>query len=311
MPRAFILAAVFLWGSPAPAEASELVLEASGGFLVQAEINGAALTLRVDPAASGFLLLNPDAAGRARIAPDTLRTPPGFPGLRFRKAFAKVGPVRLEGRSGRATASIGGAAVPLQAVWFERNAAEDADGVISPHHLPYDSVRFALAPPAPEETETGLDVEYGASPGLYHRLEVDGEEVAVQISLHKPQSLATAAAGAVIARHHSGAWEGDDELGPVSFGVSRPVRLLALGDPVLLDGLSVHRFLVRTQDHRGSFLLPAEADDPDEILVTASLHSQPPRLTLVLGREQLAGCSSLTYDRRARRLAARCTQVPR
>lgn len=68
---------------------------------------------------------------------------------------------------------------------------------------------------------------------------------------------------------------------------------------------------MRTQDHRGGFVLPAEPDDPDEILVTASRHNQPPRLTLVLGREQLADCSSLTYPRSERRLSARCAKVPR
>ena len=311
MHRAFILAAAFVLGSHAPAGASELVLEASQGFLVPAEINGTVLTLRVDPAASGFLVLNRDAARRAKVEADTVRTPPDFPGMRFRKAFAKIGSVRLEGLSGRATASISGTDVPVQAVWFDRDAAEDADGIISPHHLPYDSVRFDLAPPAAGETESSLDVEYGSSPGLYHRLKVDGEEVAVQLSVHKPRSLATAAAGAVIGRHHSGAWAGEDERGPVSFGVSRPMRLLALREPVLLDGLSVDRFLVRTQDHRGGFVLPAEAGDPDEILVTASLHNQPPRLTLVLGREQFTGCSSLTYRRGERRLSARCAQVRR
>lgn len=307
MYRAFLLAAILIPGSQTPDEARTLVLESSGGYVVSVEINGAPLTLRVDPAASGLVVLNQDAAKRAGIEPDRLRTPPGFPGVRFRKAFATIGPTRLEGLSGAATALIRGRPVALQAVWFDRDAVEGVDGVISVHHLPYDSVQFALAPPVEGETETVLNLEYGLSPGLYHRYGTGDEAVAVQISPNKAISLATAAAGAVLARRHAGSWAGADESSPISFGISRPVRPMALAEPVLLQDFPVDRFLVRTRDHRGDFTLPSDGPlDPEEIVVTGAVSGQPPRLTLVLGLEQFARCSSLTYRRAERRLVVRC-----
>ncbi|MFN3388887.1 MAG: hypothetical protein ACK40O_08130 [Allosphingosinicella sp.] len=307
MYRACLVAAILMPGSQTLDEPRTLVLEGSGGFLVPVEINGAALTLRVDPAASGLVVLNPEAAKRARIEPDRLRPVTGFPGVRYRRAFARIGPVHLEGLAGTATASIGGAPVKLRTVWFDRDAVEDADGVISVHQLPYDSVRFALATPGEDETETVLDLAYEPSPGLYYRYALEGETVAVQVSVHKPLSVATAAAGAVIARHHAGSWAGADARSPVSFGISRPVRPMALGEPVRLEELAIERFLVRTRDHRGGFELPSDGPpDPEEIVVTAAVRGQPPRLTLVLGQEQLAGCSSLTYRRADKRLVARC-----
>lgn len=307
MIGAFLTAAFLVPAPDAPDRPRTLVLRDAEGFVVPVVINGVALKLRVDPAASGLVVLNPDAVKRAGILPDRMRTPPGFPGLRYRKAWARVGPVQLEGHAGRAAAAIGGETVRLQAIWFDRDASEDADGVISVHHLPYDSVRFALGPPAPGEAETAIDLEYGPSPGLYHRYAPGGEPVAVQVSVHRPVSVATAAAGAVLARAHGGSWDGADERRTVSFGIARPVRPMALAAPLLIEDLAVERFLVRTRDHRGGFDLPSDGPpDPEEIVVTGAVRGQPPRLTLVLGRDQLAGCSSLTYRRAERRLVARC-----
>lgn len=303
----FLLAAILVTAEQAPDQPRMLVLDGEKGFVVPVSINGETLRLRVDPAASGLVVLNPDAAKRARLEPDRLRTPPGFPGVRYRKAWARIGPVQLEGHAGRAAAIIGGATVRLNAIWFDRDAVEGADGTISVHHLPYDSVRFEFAAPAPGESETAIALEYGESPGLYHRYTPGGEPVAVHISVHRPASVATAAAGAVIARNHDGSWAGDDERRPVSFGIARPVRPMALGAPLLIEDLPVERFLVRTLDHRGDFDLPSDGPpDPEEIVVTAALRGQPPRLNLVVGRDQLARCSSLTYQRAGQRLVARC-----
>ena len=303
----FLLAAILVTAAQAPDRPRMLVLDGAEGFVVPVSINGETLRLRVDPAASGLVVLNPDAAKRVRIEPDRLRTPPGFPGVRYRKAWARIGPVQLEGHAGRAAATIGGATVRLNAIWFERDVVEGADGTISVHHLPYDSVRFEFAAPLVGESETAIALEYGDSPGLYHRYTPGGEPVAVHISVHRPASVATAAAGAVIARAHDGRWAGADERRLVSFGIVRPVRPMKLGAPLQIEDLAVDRFLVRTRDHRGDFDLPSdEPADPEEIVVTGALEGQPPRLSLVLGQDQLAACSSLTYRRAERRLAARC-----
>jgi hypothetical protein len=106
---------------------------------------------------------------------------------------------------------------------------------------------------------------------------------------------------------NDGIWRGAEASQTIAFGVSRPVRPMALHKPIDLDGFSTDRFLVRTRDNRGAYSLPPDAVDPDEILVTADSRSrQPERLQLILGREQFSSCSSLTFERALRRLTLRC-----
>jgi hypothetical protein len=54
--------------------------------------------------------------------------------------------------------------------------------------------------------------------------------------MHKPDSIATAAGGALIAQLQGGAWAGDPRAQAISFGVLRPVRPLALGRPMGIAG---------------------------------------------------------------------------
>ncbi|HEV2816065.1 MAG TPA: hypothetical protein VGW40_02425 [Allosphingosinicella sp.] len=294
-----------------PAAAADLVLERAADYLVPVEINGIVLRLRADPAASGLVILNPGAVRRAKIQPELIRGRPGIPGLYIRESLARVGPVRLAGRTRALAGRIGGAIVPLRAIWFDRDAIDGADGLISVALLPYDSVSFRLRPARGDESESALALEFVTELGLYHPWPLGERAIPIQFSLWRPASIGTAAAGALLARDRAGAWQGGLERRPLSFGIVRPVRPLLLARPIELGRLSVRRFLVRTGDYRGGYALPRDSDlDPDEIVVTAERAVQAARLNLILGQDQFGACSSLRFERAPRRLVLSCAVNP-
>jgi hypothetical protein len=130
--------------------------------------------------------------------------------------------------------------------------------------------------------------------------------VAVKFSTWEQKSLATAAAGAVIAQTNRGSWSGEAHEYPVLMGIRRLVRPLRLEKPLSLQGFRLGSLLVRTRDSRGSYALPLDAPaDPDEIIVVGP-SKQPARFQLVVGREDLSLCSSITYVKRTNRLVLSC-----
>jgi hypothetical protein len=279
----------------APAVAADLTLHAGGGFLIDAQVNGRPVRLRVDTAAAGYIILNPAAAQRV--------------GLRRSMTAAQtfVGPVRLRGSTKAADVTIAGTRSERRLLWWDRNVVEGADGVVSAADLPYDRVTFRFGPAQAGEQSLHLPMDYDRGSGLSHRLALGGQQVVLQVTVNRPESIATAAAGALLAQLHGGAWAGEMRVEPLSFGVLRPVRPLALGRALPIAGRDLSRLLVRTQDHRGNAQLPAEVGaDPDEIVVTANSGRQRPRYSLGLARDWLAPCSSLTWDNRTRLLALNC-----
>ena len=191
-------------------------------------------------------------------------------------------------------------------VWIDRPAVEGADGLIGPADLHYDQIVFELGPPRNGERTYELPLEFVRAGGLYFGLPLGEDLLRVQFSLIKPDSLATAAAGARLAELHGGQWSGDPHDQLIEFGVIRPVRPLQLARPVSLNGFSFDRFDVRTSDNRGNFALPADPDaDPDEVVVTGS--RQRARFELTLGLDRLHRCSRLVWDNRSRRMTLHCS----
>lgn len=308
MGRALIgMMVIMLAALSAPAAASDLVVDAESGFIVRVAINGETLRLRVDPAASGFVILNPAAAERARLRPEIKPRNTHLPGAYPRLSYARIGPVGLTGRTSRTPLLIAGRPADLRIIWFDRDVIEGADGVISVAGLPFDRVTFRLAPARDGETAASLQLAYEAEIGLYYPYAVGERVVPIQFSIWRDDNMSTAAAGALIASAHAGAWRGDYARQTVNFGIARPVRPLGLRRPIELGGLNVSQFLVRTGDYRGGYALPADAADPDEIVVTAAGNRQTVRLNLTLGRSQLSRCSALAFESATRRLTLHCT----
>lgn len=294
--RRLTIASALCLGVPSvPALGSELVLAPESGHVIEGRVNHQPVRLRVDPETPGHVILNGDAAFRLRLFPTT------------RAATAIIGPVRVEGASRPTPVTVGGVTGIRRVVWTDRTVTDGADGVISPADLPFDRVTLRFRPPAAEELEFEVPMRFGRDLGLFHSLRLGSGVVHVRVSTSRRANLATAAAGALLAREFGGGWDGEARSMTIKYGVVRPVRPLRLDLPPLVAGRPITDLLVRTRDHRGMLNLPADAPtDSDEVVVTAQIQRQPPRFLISLGLDWLSNCSSLTWDNNARRMTLRC-----
>lgn len=300
MPRlALLLIALASMMVPRMATAGDLTLAADGGFVIAAAVNGRPVRLRVDPAAPGYIVLNPAAVQRIGLTASMMRS------------RTSIGPVVLRGHSKAAQVSVAGATFDNRIVWMDRDIVADADGLVSPAVLPYDHVTFALRAAGDGEQAHVLSLQYARGSGLVHVLRLGGQDVDVGVSLQRDATMATAAAGALMSAELGGSWAGAAESRPIAFGVMRPVRPLLLGRPLGIGGFQLGRLLVRTSDNPGGLgALPQESDDPDEIVVTANSRRQRPRYQLTIGEDTLARCSGIAWDKAARSLTLTCAAAP-
>lgn len=279
----------------APAAAADLTLDASTNFTIPVDVRGQTIAMRVDLESSGYPVMNPAVAARL-----------GFRGSLF-GARAIVGPVRLRGEQNGGKFRIAGIQRGYRFAFFDRDVVEGADGLISPHVIPYDNVTFRLRAERPGEVTTRLQMIFDQSGGVIYPLQLGDRRVAVEFSLLQPHSFATASAGAHFAAFHGGEWAGDARPHLVKFGVERPMRPMRFARPLDIGGFGVADVLVRTGDHRGNFQLPPDAQqDPDEIVVTGDVARTRARLYMTVGLDRLSACSSLTYARAAKTLTLRC-----
>jgi hypothetical protein len=241
-----LLALLVLFVGIAPASAEDLTLDSATNFIIDAQINGQPVRLRVDPETSGYIILNPDAVARL--------------GLRRSMIGSRtaIGPVRLTGSSKVAEVRIGTTTGDRRIVWIDRHAVEGADGLVGPADLPYGRVTFNIGAPAPDERTYETPMLFARSAGLYLPLQIGEPTIGFQFSLIKNRTLATAAAGSVLATAYGGTWTGEAESQVIEFEVERPVRPMALATPMPLGPLSLGRLFVRTADDRGATQLPAD-----------------------------------------------------
>jgi hypothetical protein len=226
----------------APAAASEIVLDAASGHIVLTRINGHQVRLRVDPETSGFIILNGEAAQRIGLRPSMIGV------------STDIGPVRVFGNTKVARVSVAGSREGNRRLaWTNRVAAAGADGLIGPADMPFDKVVLGLREPVDGEQSVELPMEFKRSPGLFHSVNIAGTAVSFLISTTRPDSISTAAAGALLAERHGGAWSGEPGEQMIKYEVVRPVRPLLLSAPVEIAGLPLRRILVRTGDHRAAW----------------------------------------------------------
>ena len=291
----FTLFALLCCALPAaPASAADLVLE-PGNHIVEGRINGVPVRLRVDPETAGYIILNGAAAQRI--------------GLRRSMIGARttIGPVSISGSTKVARVAIGGVEGRRRLIWTDREAAAGADGLIGPADMPFDRVVFRLRQPAAGERTLELPMEFERSAGLFYRSAEGEQPILYQISTIRPDSIATGAAGALLAARYSGTWSGEPGEQMIKYGVVRPVRPLALGQPPAIANVAIPRLVVRTSDNRGNATLPTDASaDPDEIVVTGNVGRQRARYHVSLGLDWLSGCSSIAWDNRTRRMTLSC-----
>jgi hypothetical protein len=282
----------------------ELVLE--GDNILTALVNGQLLRLEVTAEAFGPPVINPDAAARLMLEPTSGR------GWRF-------GPVVVTGSAASAVADFGAGPEPLTVTWTNRPASATADGVIGVHHLPYKRVTFFYQAPREDETVQSFALKRtGGSRNTRIGAEVVvGKRKLMMIFVpERRENLITAPTANFIATHREGGFEpGSEGTALMSFGVARPTRMMRIAEPVMLGTLAVDHFAVRVEDYgEPSQVGEIAEDDPrfdkDSILVSRRKGRGRPDLLTRIGSDQIAHCSSITYDFEGKAIRLSCGPTP-
>lgn len=283
-------------GSTAVAESQ---FDAASDFIVDAQVRGRPLRLKVDPGAPWFVLLNGSVAKSLRL-------------VGTRPATLAIGPVKLKGKTRTENFTFAGVEARRPVMWFKGEAVQGADGVINPAHLPWDLVKMRIKAPRPNEQQIELPMRFDRERGLYHEYSFGGQLILTRFTLAERLTTATGAAASVIAKRRNGVWKGDAFSHPVRYGVVRPVRNMVLSQPLSVNGFTLSALAVRILDDRGSYRLPEKAipaeQVEEDILVLGKGRRtfSAPHFWLMIGGGDLSRCSNISYDNKRRRLILSC-----
>lgn len=301
------IASLFLTGASGPPQ--ERIVEPPA--LVAVRVNGVEAQLRIDPAAPAMPLLDRSLAERAKLKLT------GSWGISIGYA---VGSTSVMTRTQSVPFDFGDGAHKRRVGWATRSFGSVADGSIGPEALPERVIRFRLGPSRPGERTASFPMErdgallgmFGNFSATFAQLDVGGEPLRVRFDPYHPRSLATAGAGARLARLYDGVVSGPSVPTEIFFGIQRPVRTLSLRRPFSLGPLVLTEVGLRTADYGRSTRIPEanappEPADPDEVVVTARDKKRDARRdTISLGADYLQRCSSLVFDRPASRILLTC-----
>jgi hypothetical protein len=297
--RVFIhpLVALLLTATPALATANEFMIAPDGA--VEATVNGKPTRMLFRGVGSSTAILNPSSAERLGIRTGLIKFP-----IRYR-----VGPHRINGKSGVTRYSVGGKQVKRRVGWFERDVAAGFDGLLGPMAIEFPIVTQRLrAPVAGEKTITfyasnfgynGVGVVFRGKPLTYMMFDPTA-----------PTSIINAPFANEIASGLRGHFEGVVHEGVVAFGVSRPVRNIEFGKPWMIGtaalNISLYRADVRTLPGEKTDSIPDKAPDPDEIIVVAPGQIDNRPRYVIVGADALSRCSSISFDKPKRQITLRC-----
>ncbi|MFM9851417.1 MAG: hypothetical protein ACKVOJ_01235 [Sphingomonadaceae bacterium] len=139
-----------LAGTPARAASDEFIIGPDGA--VDAIVNGKPAHMLFRGVGSSTAILNPSSAERFAIKRGLIKFP-----IRYR-----IGPIRINGKSGVTRYAVGGREVKRRVGWFERDVASGFDGVLGPAAIEYPIVTQRLrAPVTNEKTITFYASSFG------------------------------------------------------------------------------------------------------------------------------------------------------
>lgn len=243
---------------------------------------------------SSTLILNPQAAQR-------LGMKAGWFGV-----GVMIGPVMVNGSSAVVRYAVAGQPIKRRIGWFDRPVTTGADGALGPSAVPQPIVTFQLRAPATGETTYSLPLTDLGYRGLGTNLIVGGQTIFVQWDLTQPAATGTAAAGADLAASHGARFTGPAWQEPIRFGVKRPVRRLALATPLTIGPIAITQVVTRVSDY-GDTSAIADADaDQSEIVVAAKGRKSRAIHSLRIGRDAMAGCSSISFDKSRSTITLSC-----
>lgn len=273
------------------------------GEVVTATVEGATAAIRVLSGGPDRLLLDPDYVALRGIKPAP------FLG---RGNLNVAGRREFKGWNRPLDFTIDGVAHKGRAFWFAGAPSIEGDGTIGPWALPQARVTlvFGAADPRAQRQDFPLLGDISSSSFTGYQETTFGMAVSFDLDDAEKYPVASAAAGAAIAKAYGGQLSGPSWDIDILLGVKRPVRLMTLSRPFVFGPLSFDRIAVRVRDRidsagRGD-AIPDGTEDPSEIVVAATKKGRQPRYSLNIPRAGLSRCSKLTFDKAAKRIELWC-----
>jgi len=307
--RATILLALALAATPGSAGArkptipppptGELLLDMADPVIVL-EVGRVTLRLRVGLEQKRLIELNPDAAER-------LRTDPPDRSFAFEPGFeAQVGRETLKGIQATVPVTINDRKMIVQVASHGRACCVGVDGEIGMGLLPYATIHFVRAGAGDPGRRADFLIDDDSEHGPQATILVGSTPMFVQFSLERPDSVATASAGAILAQAHGGRLDATGSPTVAAFGVERPTATLSFPRRVDVAGFGFDRLPVRIADFAGRFDFPADPTEPGDIVVKKKTEQQAAWPVVMIGRDRMDRCSEALFDTVAHRLTLRC-----
>ncbi len=300
----FTIAAIFLAQTVPLSAKQPSSVEVNADRPIEVLVNGVRARLTFETGTASYPILNPHFVARNNIRPYRILSKSTVK-VWGRKEFVSVsGPVLL---------AIAGEQHKTPAAWFPNAPSPAYDGTIGQNGFPQHNIVVRLKQSGLRDSTFQLPLQKGSNDsslviaaGVRAKIETS---IGVEFAFKYP--VASAALGAALANLYDGQLSGDAWNQEFVYGVSRPVRLLTLSKPFVVGPFSLTKIAVRVRsaiDSGGVGDAIADADvDPDEILVTAARKGKiKATFTLLLGRPSLAHCSSMTFEKLAKRISFRC-----
>ncbi len=285
-------------GPPPPT--GELVLDMSDPVL-EVRIGRVPLRLRVALEQKRLIELNPDAAERLRDNPPDRR-------FRFEDGFeAQIGREVLHGIQAAAPVTLNDRKMLVSLSSHGRDCCQGVDGEIGIGLLPWATIRFVREGAPPPTRSARFMIDDNEAHGPQTNIAVGRSSLFVQFSLSRPDSVATGAAGAILAREYGGKLA-EPGTTVAAFGIERPTAMMTLRRPASVAGFGFDRLPVRAADFAGREKFPTDPDEPADIVVRRKVSQQEAWPVVLIGRDRLDRCSEARFDAIARELTLYCAE---
>ncbi len=293
--RALLLAAALA----GPLQAAEILVPAGRQPYIGITVKDAPMRARLALGFDEALLLNLAPAQRVG-----LKIFPLIGKMKFKNALIPGGEATFRFNIVR-VAPQGFESARMPTVWVDKKIADDADGILSALALSGDRVTFRLAPAAAGERLYKLPRQGRNDADMQTR--IADEKVRVTLELNAAETILNAraadamiAAGLVRRVNAVGLWR------PFP-GVALPIQRLETRAGATLLGMPIINAAVRVTEAEAK-RIDAEAkagtstaeDDEDAITVTASRQKRGRAPWVLVGRDTLDRCSTVTLDRPAK-----------
>jgi len=215
---------------------------------------------------------------------------------------ARISNVSIKGWTAVVRYAVNDQPYRRRTVWFEREIAPGFAGMLGPGAVPHNVVTVQLRAPAAGERQFVLPMVESRVLGVGTM----AGDLFVQFDPLRRQTIGTASAGALLAQKQGGALTGPPRQAPLRLGVERPVRTLALDRPFKVGPIELRTVAIRVADNGSAGKIPDADADPDEIVVTGKKKKDPDYLSLHIAADALTGCSSISFDKLAKRIILSC-----